>query len=97
MEEVAPMVNYTIPQPSLLPVAACAPSASWLPSVPVAVIAAPQSAPAPRVHQVQIQAELARVRVLTSGNGINGFEGRSGAVKQMTDGARGVPPRGRPV
>jgi hypothetical protein len=97
MEEVAPMVNYTIPQPSLLPVAACAPSASWLSSVPVAVIAAPQSAPLPRVHQVQIQAELARVRVLTSGNGINGFEGRNGAVKQMTDGARGVPPRGRPV
>jgi hypothetical protein len=98
MEEVAPMVNYTISQPSLLPVVACAPSASWLPSVPpVAVIAAPQSAPAPRVHQVQIQAELAQVRVLTSGNGINGFEGRNGAVKQMTDGARGVPPRGRPV
>jgi hypothetical protein len=91
MEEVAPMVNYTIPQPSLLPAAACAPSASWLPS------AAPRSAPAPRVHQVQIQAELAQVQVLTSGNGIFGFEGRNGAVKQMTDGARGVPPRGRPV
>ena len=91
------MVNYTIPQPSLLPIAACAPSASWLPSVAsVAVIAAPQSAPAPRVHQVQIQAELARVRVLLSGYGINGFEGRSGSVKKM-DGARGVPPRGRPV
>jgi hypothetical protein len=98
MEEVAPMVNYTIPQPSLLPAAACAPPASWLPSVAsVAVIAALQSAPAPRVHQVQIQAELAQVRVLTSGNGFYGFEGRSGAVKQMTDGARGVPPRGRPV
>ena len=92
------MVNYMTPQPSLLPVAACAPSASWLPSVAsVAVIAAPQSAPAPRVHQVQIQAELAQALVLTSGNGIYGFEGRSGAVKQMTDGARGVPPRGRPV
>ena len=91
------MVNYTNSQPSLLPVAACAPSASWLPSVAsVAVIAAPQSAPAPRVHQVQIQAELAQDRVLT-GNGINGFKGRSGSVEQMTDGARGVPPRGRPV
>jgi hypothetical protein len=95
MEEVAPMVNYTISQPSLLPVVACAPSASWLPPVAsVAVIAAPQSAQAPRVHQVQIQAELGQVQVLTSGNG---FEGRSGAVKRMTDGARGVPPRGRPV
>ena len=91
------MVNYMTPQPSLLPVAACAQSASWLPSAAVAVIAAPQSAPAPRVHQAQIQAELARVRVLTDGYGINGFEGRSGSVKQMTDGARGVPPRGRPV
>ena len=92
------MVNYTISQPSLLPVPAGTPSASWLPSVaPVAVIAAPQSAPAPRVHQVQIQAELAQGRVLTTGNGMNGFEGRSGAVKWMTDGARGVPPRGRPV
>ena len=93
------MLNYTISRPSLLPVAAGTPSASWLPPVaPAAVIAAPQSsAPAPRVHQVQIQAELARVRVLTSGNGIFGFEGRNGAVKQMTDGARGVPPRGRPV
>jgi hypothetical protein len=91
------MENYTTQRPSLLPAAACAQSASWLPSTaPVAVLAAPQSAPAPRVHQVQIQAELAQVRVLTSGYGINGFEGRSGSVKQM-DGARGVPPRGRPV
>ena len=91
------MENYTTQRPSLLPAAACAQSASWLPSAaPVAVLAGPQSAPAPRVHQVQIQAELAQVRVLTSGYGINGFEGRSGSVKQM-DGARGVPPRGRPV
>jgi hypothetical protein len=91
------MENYTTQRPSLLPAVACAQSASWLPpTAPVAVLAAPQSAPAPRVHQVQIQAELAQVRVLTSGYGINGFEGRSGSVKQM-DGARGVPPRGRPV
>ena len=91
------MENYTTQRPSLLPAAACAQSASWLPSAaPVAVLVAPQSAPAPRVHQVQIQAELAQVRVLTSGYGINGFEGRSGSVKRM-DGARGVPPRGRPV
>ena len=92
------MENYTTQRPSLLPTAACAQSAPWLPSAaPVAVLVAPQSAPAPRVHQVQIQAELAQARVLTSGNGIYGFEGRNGAVKQMTDGARGVPPRGRPV
>jgi hypothetical protein len=92
------MVNYTIPQPSLPPAVACAQLASWLPPAqPVAVITAPQPAPAPRAHQVQIQAELARVRVLSGDNGTNGFEGRTGAVKQMTDGARGVPPRGRPV
>ena len=88
------MVNYTIPQPSLLPIAACAPSASWLPSVAsVAVIAAPQSAPAPRVHQVQIQAELAQALVLSG----DVFVDDNGSKPRMTDGASGVPPRGRPV
>ena len=98
------MVNYTISQPSLLPVAACAPSASWLPSVAsMAVIAAPQSAPAPRVHQVQIQAELARTSVLGgSGNGTTGFAASEGfvgndGISAKTDAASGVPPRGRPV
>ena len=94
------MVNYTIPQPSLLPIAACAPSASWLPSVAsVAVIAAPQSAPAPRVHQVQIQAELAQALVRIDGSyGITGFNGLNvSSVKPMTDGGSGAPPRGRPV
>ncbi len=92
------MVNYKISQPSLLPVAACAPSASWLPPAPpVAVIAAPQSAPAPRVHQVQIQAELA---LLLDGvdamYGTTGFVGSNG-ISTKTVGASGVPPRGRPV
>ena len=96
MEEVALMEIYTTQRPSLLLAPACAPSASWLPSTASAVLTTPRPTPAPRVHQVQIQAELARVRVLISGYGINGFEGRSGSVKQM-DGARGVPPRGRPV
>ena len=91
------MEIYTIQRPSLLP-AACAPSASWLPvTAPVSVITAPRPAPAPRVHQVQIQAELAQVLALASGNGINGFEGRTGSDKRMADGASGVPPRGRPV
>jgi hypothetical protein len=104
MEEVAPVETYTIQRPSLLLAAACAPSASWLPSTVPAVFAAPESAPAPRVHQVQIQAELARELVLTdSGNGTNGsygdsaFVGIDSSVKRMTDGASGVPPRGRPV
>jgi hypothetical protein len=104
MEEVALMEIYTIQRPSLLPAAACAPSASWLPSTASVVNAAPQSAPAPRVHQVQIQAELAQALVLSDGsNGINGsygdsaFVGIDGSVKRMTDGASGVPPRGRPV
>ncbi len=93
------MENYTTQRPSLLPAAACAQSASWLPSAaPVAVLAAPQSAPAPRVHQVQIQAELAQALVLTDGYGITGFEGGNVfTVKRMTDGDSGAPPRGRPV
>jgi hypothetical protein len=61
------------------------------------------------VHQVQTQAELARTLVLTGGsngttgsisskgsNGIKGFVGNV-SVERMTDGASGVPPRGRPV
>jgi len=98
MEEVAPVEIYTIQRPSLLLAAACAPSASWLPSTVSAVNAAPQSAPAPRVHQVQTQAELAQVLVGTDGgNGINGFVDSNGTEKRMTDGASGVPPRGSDV
>jgi hypothetical protein len=95
------MEIYTIQRPSLLLAAVCAPSATWLPSATSPVVAAAQPAPAPRVHQVQTQAELARELVLTnSGNGITGFvdsNGISSGVKPMTDGASGVPPRGRPV
>jgi 3-oxoacyl-ACP reductase-like protein len=96
------MEIYTIQRPSLLPPAAvCAPSASWSPYATSPVVAAAKPAPAPRAHQVQTQAELARELVLTSGsNGITGFVGSNGpsdGVKRMTDGASGVPPRGRPV
>jgi hypothetical protein len=95
------MKLFNTQRPSLLPAAVCAPSASWLPSVTSPVVAAATSAPAPRVHQVQIQAELARELVLSGGsNGITGFvgsNGLAGGVKRMTDGANGVPPRGRPV
>ena len=95
------METYTIQRPSLLPAAVCAPSASWLPYATSPVVAAAEPALAPQVHQVQTQAELARELVLTnSGNEITGFvgsNGLSGGVKRMTDGASGVPPRGRPV
>jgi hypothetical protein len=95
------MGTYTIQRLSLLPAAVCAPSASWLPSATSPVVAAARPAPAPRVHQVQTQAELARELVLTAGsNGITGFVGSNAVsvdIKRMTDGVSGVPPRGRPV
>ena len=91
------MEIYTIQRPSLLPAAAFAPSASWLWSAVSPVNADPKSAPAPQVHQVQIQAELAQALVLSGGNGISGFGIANGSKKRMTDGASGVPPRGRPV
>jgi hypothetical protein len=102
LEEVATMEIYTMQRPSLLLAAVCAPSASWLSeSAPVAILAA-ERAPASQVHQVQIQAELAAALVHTDGSyGTTGFVGSNGvseiASKRMTDGASGVPPRGRPV
>jgi hypothetical protein len=93
--EVATMKLNTIQRPSLLPAAVCAPSA---------LLPVPRTAeaptPAPRKHQVQIQAELAQVLASTDGKyGINGFEGSNGVSVSawMTDGGSGAPPRGRPV
>jgi hypothetical protein len=95
------MEIYTIERPSLSPAAVCAPSASWRPSSTSPVVAAAEPAPASQVHQVQTQAELARELVLTDGSyGITGFVGSNGVSvdsKRVTDGASGVPPRGRPV
>jgi hypothetical protein len=102
MEEVATMEINTIQRPSLPLAAVCAPSVSWLPeSAPVAILAA-ERAPASQVHQVQLQAELAAALVRTDGSyGTTGFVGSNGSAdianKRMTDGASGVPPRGRPV
>jgi hypothetical protein len=96
---VAPVeLNYTIERPSTLLAAVCAPSASWLPaSAPVAVLAV-ERARVSRVHQVQIQAELVRtLATVGESNGTTGFVGSTGISKHMTDGASGVPPRGRPV
>jgi hypothetical protein len=98
MEEVATMESYTMTRPSMLLTAACAPSAV-LPSAaaPVALLAA-ERAPISRVHQVQVQAELARVLVLAGGiNGTTGFLGSVDASKRYADGGSGLPPRGRPV
>jgi hypothetical protein len=97
LEEVAPMEIYTIERPSMLLAAACAPSASWLPSTARVAVLAAERAPSSQVHQVRTQAELAQVLVGTDGSyGITGFVGSNDA-KPMTDGASGVPPRGRPV
>jgi len=100
MEEVANVKLYydAIERPSTLPTAVCAPSAVWLPeSAPAAVLVA-ERAPVSQAHQVQIQAELVRTLTDVDGsNGTTGFVGSNGAVKRMTDGANGVPPRGRPV
>jgi hypothetical protein len=87
------MEIYTIQRPSLLLAAACAPSAPMSMTAPVAVLAA-ERARVSQVHQVQIQAELGR----TSGSvyGTTGFVGSNG-ISVKTDGASGVPPRGRPV
>ena len=99
MEEVAPVkLNYTIERPSTLLAAVCAPSVSWLPaSAPVALLTA-ERAPVSQAHQVQIQAELVRTLADVDGSyGTTGFVGSNSIVKRMTDGASGVPPRGRPV
>ena len=77
---------YTTQRPSLL-APACAPSGVMSP------ITAANRAPLPQVHQVQIQAELARTVAVDSGNGTTGFVGGA-SVKGA---AGGVPPRGRPV
>ena len=97
-EEVATMEIYTIQRPSLLPAAACAPSAAVVPSRHESVVmTAVERAPLSQAYQVQTQAELARTLVLgDSGNGTTGFVGSNG-TSNKTDGASGVPPRGRPV
>ena len=81
-------------RPSLLPTAVCAPSAR------VATVAS-EWAVASQVHQVQIQAELSAALVGTDGSyGTTGFAGSNVAIdlaEKRTDGASGVPPRGRPV
>ena len=79
---------------------ACAPSVTQLPVSASAALLAAELAPVSRVHQVQIQAELARTAARISGiNGTTGFKGSNVASisKVYVDGGSGVPPRGRPV
>jgi hypothetical protein len=91
---------------SASPVAPVVPAAerAWVPAEtvrPMAILAA-ERAPVSRVHQVQVQAELAQA--LTLADGINGttgtttgFKGSKVTTKRYADGGSGVPPRGRPV
>ncbi|MEV6487707.1 hypothetical protein AB0M20_03570 [Actinoplanes sp. NPDC051633] len=82
--------NYTIQRPLALPAAVCAPSAAAV------ILAAPQASLS-RVHQVQTQAELARILVPGMGGSISGFGGGNDVSVRGTDVVGGAPPRGRPV
>lgn len=89
---------------SAMPGAPVAPVAerAWIPAEavrPVAILAA-ERAPVSRVHQVQVQAELAQALTLDGINGTTGttgFKGIDVSKKRYADGGSGVPPRGRPV
>jgi hypothetical protein len=74
MEEVATMVTNNLTRPSVLLTAACAPS-TLTPAVPVLAAA---WAPISRVHQVQIQAELALTALVPTGGRSNGINGSTG-------------------
>ena len=97
------MEIYTMTKRPSMPLnPACAPTAIE-PKAPaqavrlVAILAA-ERAPVSRVHQVQVQAELAQALTFTDGiNGTTGFKGLDVSTKRYADGGSGVPPRGRPV
>jgi hypothetical protein len=93
------MEIYTIIRPSLLP-AVCAPLAAWRPSHESIVAPAAERAQLSQAHQVRVQAELAQP-LMTAGDsgGAKRFGDSKGvdSVMYLTDGANGVPPRGRPV
>jgi len=76
------------------------PLAGWDAEGNLVPVLAAERAPVSRVHQAQIQAELARVLVLAGGiDSSTEFQGSSVSTdsKRYTDGDGGVPPRGRPV
>ena len=93
------MEIYTMTERPSMPLNPACAQAAW----PVVILAAKQ-AQVSRVHQVQVQAELAQA--LTSIGGSNGtpgftsttgFKGLDVSKKRYADGGSGVPPRGRPV
>ncbi|MCY1140661.1 hypothetical protein OWR29_21910 [Actinoplanes sp. Pm04-4] len=95
------MEIYTMTMQLSMPLTrACAPSASLLAPAPVVPVLAAERAPAPRVHQVSVQAELGVAWKLAAEGttSTTGFKGSNVSIsKRYTDGGSGVPPRGRPV
>ena len=87
------MEIYTMTERPSMPLNPACAQAAW----PVVILAAEQ-APVSRVHQVQVQAELAQALLRIDGTtGTNGFMGTDVSKKRYADGGSGVPPRGRPV
>jgi len=87
------MEIYTMTERPSMPLNPACARAAW----PVVILAAEQ-AQVSRVHQVQVQAELAQALTFTDGiNGTTGFKGLDVSTKRYADGGSGVPPRGRPV
>jgi hypothetical protein len=94
------MKNSTIERPSML-AAFCAPtSAILLPAHESVVAPVAGRAQLSQMRQTWTQAEQARTHATVGGstrpNGL-GSKGIDSAVAHVTDGASGVPPRGRPV
>jgi hypothetical protein len=98
-QEVATMENFLTQRPSALPAAVRPPLSAV--ATNVLVVPSATRAQLPQVHPVPVPAQMARIPVsIDGGNGTTGFNGSNGtwsAKQRMTDGARGVPPRGRPV
>jgi len=96
------MEIYTgaIQRPSLLPVCA-QPPAAWRPLHESLVVPVVERVQVTQAHQVRVQAELTLTLAAAGGNdrtsGFGSSKGAYSATKRMTDGANGVPPRGRPV
>ena len=97
------MEIYTMTERPSMPLnPACAPTAiepnAAAQAVRLVAILAAERTPVSRVHQVQVQAELAQALKSTDGiNGTTGFKGLDVSKKLYADGGSGVPPRGRPV
>jgi len=93
------MKSFTIERPSML-TAFCAPASVILPARESVVAPVAVRAQLSQMRQAWTQAEQARTHATVGGstrpNGL-GSKGIDSAVAYVTDGASGVPPRGRPV